>query len=339
MKKKSIKYLVGIAVTALALWLSFKNLDWQTLGTSFSQVNKFWVVLATLNVLVSVFIMGWRWQILLKSKVNSSLWELFRFNIIAQYLNILIPARFGELLKAFLVSRKHKISGSYVLGTVVIEKVAEYFTIVLLGVLAPLMFTFQTQLKGYTWAVFLFAALIPLSVSVIWKRRKVLQWLARLASIFPERISRRLLNFLEKGIEAFTQLKDLKVSLVIMVITFLVFGSQVVTNLFLFEAYGFDLSILEALILQMVLIIGMSLPSVPGRIGVFEYTVVLALSMFNVDNSIALSFGLLLHVIAYLPKIILGFIFSTSLNISLKATQVELGKFEGEVKSQQKGEN
>jgi len=324
MKKKSIRYLLGILVTALALWLSFRNLDWGVLKQSFSQVNFFWIILAAVTTLLSVYIISWRWQILLKSKARIPLSDLFRFNIISQYVNIIIPARFGELLRAWLAARKYSLSGSYVLGTILIEKMIESYIVIIMAVLAPLIFTFQTNLKGHTAAFVILLILIPLLILIIWKRHRIMAWLTRLAAIFPARIRDRLLIFLDKGMEAFTLLKDIRMTLQVIVITFIVILSQVLTNLILFKAYGFKLSFFEAIILQVVLLIGMSLPSIPGKIGVFEYTVYLALSMFGIEKSIALSYGLMLHVIAYLPKIILGIIFMTGLNISLKKAEKEL---------------
>jgi uncharacterized protein (TIRG00374 family) len=324
MKKKSIRYALGILITVLALWLSFRNLDWGTLKQSFSRVNLVWVILAVFTVLLSVYIVGWRWQILLRSKARIPLTDMFRFNIISQYVNIIIPARFGELLKAWLAARKYSLSGSYVLGTILVEKIVEYFIVFILAVLAPVFFTFQTKLKGHTIAIVIFLILISLLILAIWKRVLVRKWLARLANIFPGKLRARVLSFLDKGMEAFTLLKDIKMILLVVVITLIVLFSQVITNLVLFNAYGFKLSIFEALILQLALLIGMSLPSVPGKIGIFEYTVVLVLSMFAIDKSIALSYGLMLHVIAYLPKILLGFIYTTSLNISLKKAGKEI---------------
>lgn len=331
LKKKPVKFVLGLLLTALALWLSFRNLEWSDLSQSFSRVDIFWVFMAVANVLLTVFILGRRWQILLKSKAGVTLMDMFRFNIISQYVNIIIPARFGELLKAWLVSRKYSLSGSYVLGTVVIEKIFETFSVVILGVLAPLFFTFQTQLKGHTLAVGFLLFLVPLVVLVLWKRETVRKWLTRLAKVFPGKLRRRLLIFLDKGMEAFSLLKDIKMTLKVVLITFLVILSQVTTNLLLFKAFGLKLFFFEALVLQLVIIVGMSIPSVPGKFGVFEYTVILGLSMFGVNEHIALSFGLMLHVVAYLPKIILGFVFMSGLNISIKKAEAEMNKFEGEV--------
>ena len=331
LKKKPVKFALGLLLTALALWLSFRNLDWEALSRSFSRVDIFWVFLAVGNILLTVYILGWRWQILLKSKADIPLSDMFRFNIISQYVNIIIPARFGELLKAWLASRKYSLSGSYVLGTVVIEKIFETFSVVILGVLAPLFFTFQTQLKGHTLAVGFLVVLVPLVVLVLWKRETVRKWLTRLAKVFPGKLRRRLLIFLDKGMEAFGLIKDLKMTLKVVLVTFLVILSQVITNLFLFKAFGLKLFFFEALVLQLVIIVGMSIPSIPGKLGVFEYTVILGLSMFGVGDNIALSFGLMLHVAAYLPKIILGFVFMSNLNISIKKAEAEMNKFEGQV--------
>ncbi|UCH97028.1 MAG: flippase-like domain-containing protein [Candidatus Aminicenantes bacterium] len=324
MKKKYLRYALGILITALALWLSFRNLDWETLKTSFLQVNVIWVVLAIVNILLSVYIVGWRWQILLESKAHIPLSDMFRYNIISQYVNIIIPARFGELLKAWLASRKYSLSGSYVLGTVLIEKMIESFLVIVLAVLAPVFYTFKTKLKGHTIAIVIFLILIPLLILVIWKREWVRKQLARLANLFPTKLKKRILDFLDKGMEAFALLKDIKMILQVVLITIIVIFSQVITNLILFKAYGFQLSIFEALILQVVILIGMSLPSVPGKIGIFEYTVLLGLSMFGIEESIALGYGLMLHVIAYLPKILLGFVFTANLNISLKKAETEI---------------
>jgi len=53
---------------------------------------------------------------------------------------------------------------------------------------------------------------------------------------------------------------------------------------------------------------GISLPAIPGTIGLFEYICILALSFFNIDPSTALSYGLLLHAVVLLPPLLAGMI-------------------------------
>jgi len=332
MNNKWLRYLIGLALTALTLWLSFRNLDWPTLKQSLSQIEFFWVFLAAANVVISVFIVSWRWRFILKSKVNVSMADIFKVNIISQYLNILIPARFGELLKAWLVSRRYKCSGFYVLGTVVVDKIFDFFAVVLLGLFAPLFFAFKENLKGYTVAIIVCAILIPLLVLMVWKKELVLRWVLWFTKLLPKKFKLRekVIHFFEKGTEAFALLKNVKTLGALIFITLIIIMSEALTNFILFQAFGFKLPIWDALVLQLVLMVGMAPPSVPGKIGIFEYAVILTLSTFNIDKSLALSYGLMLHLVAYLPKIILGFIYMGSYHISIKKAETEIKQFDKE---------
>ena len=52
--------------------------------------------------------------------------------------------------------------------------------------------------------------------------------------------------------------------------------------------------------------VGISLPSVPGRFGVFEAACVLALGTFGIEQTLASGFGLLLHTVILIPAVIAG---------------------------------
>jgi uncharacterized membrane protein YbhN (UPF0104 family) len=62
-----------------------------------------------------------------------------------------------------------------------------------------------------------------------------------------------------------------------------------------------------------------SLPlSVPWRIGIFEYAVILALSAFCIAKNDALSYAMMLHIVAFLPKILLGLFFLGTIRLKKK---------------------
>ncbi|GAH37722.1 unnamed protein product, partial [marine sediment metagenome] len=170
-ERKWVKILVGLVITGLALWLSFRKLDWGVLKESFLQVNFFWVILALANTMFIVYALGWRWQILLKSKEKIPLSTLFRLNIVSQYINILIPGRFGEVSRAYLVSKRHKVSGGYVMGTVAIEKLLDFFVFILLWISVPALFAMQQEIKGYKIALFFASSQCFFSLSLSGSQR------------------------------------------------------------------------------------------------------------------------------------------------------------------------
>ena len=152
--KKKVKIGLGVFFTALAVWLSFRRVEWRAVFDSFAEINIFWVIVATAGNIFMVFALGWRWRILLKSKGDISLYELFKLNVISQYVNIIAPARLGEIARAYLASKKHAASGAYILGTVVIERILDIYVFVLLWTLIPGIFALQGAFKYAGIAVF-----------------------------------------------------------------------------------------------------------------------------------------------------------------------------------------
>ncbi len=331
MKKKWIKYVLGVLVTVLALWLSFRKLDWNALQRSFLQVNVFWVGAALFCTLFAVYALGWRWHMLLKSKVKLPMLYMFKLNVISQYLNIVIPGRFGEIAKAWLPAKQYHMSGSYVLGTVLIEKMFDFISWVLLWLTIPAFFVFHDDIeaKGYKMALIVSVVLIVLMVLVVWKKEMVRRWVHFFAGVLPVKFQQRLVNFLDRGLDAFGLLKNFQTSLVLVLYTALIILLSSLSNFLLFKAFGFDLTLFQAMVLWLVIQMGSAPPSIPGRIGIFEYMTILGLSLFGINKTDALGYGLMLHLVSYLPKIILGFVFMTNLNLTVKNAETEFSHLNG----------
>ena len=76
----------------------------------------------------------------------------------------------------------------------------------------------------------------------------------------------------------------------------------------LLKGFFSDVNIVMPIFLQGVSGLGVSVPSSPGSIGVYEATMVFGLSAFGIDESIAFAFGLLHHFLSILPVVIIGII-------------------------------
>lgn len=323
--QKWFKIFISICVTSLALWLSFRKVDWDVLKESFLQVNPIWVLLALANTIFIVYALGWRWQILLKPKIRIPLGSLFRLNIISQYVNIIIPGRFGEVLRAYLASKQHKVSGGYATGTIVIEKILDFIVFVFLWISVPFFFAMEKEVKGFRIALFFCLLATLLLFIFIWQPKTVLKWTNALSWLLPGKLRQSSQVFFEKGIEAFGMLRSVKILAFVVLLTFGFIVGQVLTIFFLFKAFNLNLPFWVGLFLLLATQVGSIPPSAPGKIGVIEYAVILALSLFTIPKSQALSYGIMLHLVAFLPKIILGLIFLPSMDISLKKGSKLLG--------------
>jgi uncharacterized membrane protein YbhN (UPF0104 family) len=86
----------------------------------------------------------------------------------------------------------------------------------------------------------------------------------------------------------------------------LIWLTAALTNYWVLAALGIVTPPAAALFGLFVLVAGINIPSAPGNIGVFEYLCVLALGVFGVERTAALSFGVLLHVLILLPPALGG---------------------------------
>jgi uncharacterized protein (TIRG00374 family) len=180
----------------------------------------------------------------------------------------------------------------------------------------PFFFTQQNLVKGYQIAVVFSVLSLVFLFILVWHPNLALRWTGFLSRILPKKFRKRVQDFFENSVEAFESLRNVKVLMFVIILTFLFIISRVLTNFLLFKAFHLDLSFWAGLFLLLVLQIGNTPPSTPGRLGIFEFSVILALSVFDIPQTQALSYGIMLHLVVYLPKIILGLIFLSGMKLS-----------------------
>ena len=146
----------------------------------------------------------------------------------------------------------------------------------------------------------------------------LLRWGRSFSKILPVKIRDRFVDIFDRSLKAFNPLKDKRNLMALFSLTLLFVGGQVLANYLLFLAFDLHLSVWVALFLLLALQVGNIPPSSPGKVGVFEFAVIYSLALFAVPRSQALSYGLVLHVVAFLPKILLGLFYIAKLDISLK---------------------
>ena len=73
-----------------------------------------------------------------------------------------------------------------------------------------------------------------------------------------------------------------------------------------FAAFDIPVSYTGALLLQGVLVFGISVQLTPGFVGQFEAAIVAALALFQISNDLASSYAIAFHGTTFLPIILLG---------------------------------
>jgi len=227
-------------------------------------------------------------------------------NILAQYANVVAPARLGEAVRAVMVAKGDLVPMGFSFGTVFIERIFDLFILALSWLLLSLVILVghpAARISSMTLICLLLAFFLTIAAKkpeLFWRFFRRLTWLV------PHRFREQFDEFVKSGLESFKLFARWKEAGLLLGFSALLFVAQALGAYFMFFALNLKLTFLAALVVLMMIKVGYMPPSAPGKVGIYEYAVVIALGIFSVNKDVALSYALVLHVTSFIPKILLG---------------------------------
>jgi len=307
-RRRLFTVLAGCLLGSLALWLALRGLDLVQLLNALHGVDYAMTVAALLAALATLVINTVRWQLLFyPDHRRVSFAALFRANVVGQMLNIVSPVRVGEITRMYSVSGSEGIGKAQVLATLAIEKVLDLatFALAVMVVSATIVLPPEIRLQQRT----LWIGGIAGGIALWWLARRprtIDAALTALTGLLPERWQEPGRSGVRGFVDGLTALDSSGAGLAAVALSLALMIVAAWTNHLLFLAFGLHLPPVAALLLLVVLQVGAVPPSLPGKIGVFNYLTVVALSVFAVDRATAVGYSIVLYVVALLPKILIG---------------------------------
>lgn len=298
--------LFGTLIGAVALWAALREVTTEAVVSSLLGLRPGPALLALATSLAAVFVLARRWQLLFAPDyAGVSFWLLFRSLVIGQMLNIASPVRVGEMSRLYFVQAEG-IPSARVLATLAVEKACE---VVIFGLAAVSIAGWITVPADGTGATLL-RMLIPVAgVVLLWavgpRVRAVMQG-GRVSGRVPAALRRKVTAFYEAFADGMKQSIASRLFVQVALLTVAALALPAIANQFLLRAFDIQAPFWTGLALLVVLQIGSVPPSLPGRLGVFNYLTVVTLESVGVDRVSAASYSIALYVIAYVPKLLLG---------------------------------
>jgi len=302
------RVVIGSGLGAFALWLAARKVDWEVLWGALRNARYEFVALALAVILVTLVAQALRWRLLFYPDHKGVPWtHLFSGVVLAQMLNILVPARLGEVARIYSIESREHISRIRILSTIVVEKAVDLCAAASAIALLLVTVSLPAWLRDSGQA-FLLACALMLAAIVFLSLRgdKLLAWIEHQLERIPGSWGQKISRLGRSTLDGLNAVRSGRVGFYLWGMTFVLLFMAATTNYLLFLAFGMHLPPIAALFLLIVLQVGIAPPSVPGKIGVFNYLVVLALSVYSVNASVALSYSIVLYAVAFLPKIVLG---------------------------------
>jgi uncharacterized protein (TIRG00374 family) len=316
--KKNI--IIGCIISGIFMFLAVRGINFSEVIRSFRSANYLYAVPILLIVLLVLFFRSYRWGIILEPRIKYPQWPLFIITAIGFMTISILPARLGEFTRPFLVKQKSGIRISSTMATIVVERVFDLLTLMVVLGMVILTIPLPPEIfKAGLIILIIVLAVFVLLLLLVGKKELSLKILNVIIDKLPERVGGFIKNQLHAFIEGLEILPDVKKTLYVAFLSAVIWGLLALSCYLMFFAFGFKLSLINAFALTVIIAIGVMLPAAPGFVGNYHYACVLGLKFFGVNEAAALSYAIALHFLQLIPVIGIGLGLLPSQNISLPA--------------------
>jgi uncharacterized protein (TIRG00374 family) len=118
--------------SALFLWLAMRASTGRSSRIAIERTRWLYLVPAVVLTMLGHFIRSIRWKYMMDPIKRCGIRPLWSATAIAFMVNNLLPARLGELVRAFVIGRSQNVSRSASFATIVYERVVDVFVLILL---------------------------------------------------------------------------------------------------------------------------------------------------------------------------------------------------------------
>jgi uncharacterized membrane protein YbhN (UPF0104 family) len=125
------------AVLLLALWSAASSFNLEEVGSTIAGAHSAALAAALAACLGTLILRGLRWRVLIRT-IDISISRRAAVEILALsfWVNVILPAKIGDVYRAWLLKKNGGSSFGRALGTVVVERAVDLITVALLGALS-----------------------------------------------------------------------------------------------------------------------------------------------------------------------------------------------------------
>lgn len=246
--------------------------------------------------------------------------------MIGYMVNNVLPLRAGEVARVYVVAHRWGHGFWTTVGTVVVERVLDGVTVVLLVGVIVLLIPVPMYVQ---WGALVMLAVNSLGITALvgmaWHpqaMRAIAHWMFRRWPR-PQTSIMRVFDRFVRGVHG---VRTPEHALPLLVWTAVAWAVPAFAAWTVLRALGLSLSWVAPWAVLAFVGVSVSIPSAPGFIGVFHAAAALALGIFGVARAEAVGYAIILHAVQFVPVTLVGWLFLLREQMSL----TELGRARAE---------
>lgn len=294
---------IGIAISVVAVALVLRTVDLAAAWDALRQADPRWVGLLVAFMTIDVLLRGLRWRLLLRPVADVPYRTALAALLVGYLANNILPARLGELVRAHVLGDRTGVSRPTVLGTIVVERIADTAVAVAIASAAILVLSVRGVVASAVLVGFALTALLVLLVGVGILAHRI-PGVARVrgALVRWPRVT-SMLSRLREGLAVAGRPRTLAGAVALSVASW---SCTVLAFAAAGQAVAIEPTIGQAALLAAGVNLATAIPSAPGYVGTFELAAVAIAASVGIADVPALAVALLIHAVSLMLTSIAG---------------------------------
>jgi len=294
----SLRTLLGFAVGAAVFYYFFRNFDIGSARETLADARWYFFIIAALFFYISIPLRGLRWRMQMKPiGINIDYRPLTHYYFLSMFANVILPARIGDIYRAYLTKRNQKISMSMSLGVFFSERIFDLVVISALVIFSGAYF--WKAIIGTREGDYLIFAFMAVTIIIVFFIA-TLGGLPYLLRFVPAKLAEKLERF-HKGLFRYPSQIP-----IILGMTILIWLCEAFRLYFVFLALGANAGFVLALFVSQASLVIMSVPLSPAGLGFVELLMLKVLTLSGLSSELAGALTISDRLISYWSVMALG---------------------------------
>lgn len=313
------KLIIGLILSAIALWWAFKEFDWAAFTSAMTGASIVYLVLSLFALLLAIPIRGFRWRIFLEPMGEVTNMQTTEATVVGYFGNNIFPFRFGEVIRSYFISRQCNIPLSKVFGSILVERLIDVGSMLLILALLPLIVAIPEDLK------------IPVIVTMAISLGAIILLIWASSHEKISIASGKLKNMIENLHTGFSSFRQSRHHPSIILATILIWTCYYLNIYWAQQALGIGFSLGQSYLLLVIVSVVIAIPAAPGYLGTYHAAVIFLVNgLLDVEMAPAQALAIILHAMGYVFYSILGSIGFFRSHMKIRDIQAERATLEQE---------
>jgi uncharacterized membrane protein YbhN (UPF0104 family) len=308
MNRSRLRLLVGLAISILFIGLTLSRIDVNKVADAILAAAPLGLLVGLVLVSGEVWVRARRWQLLLNGIRPVPYRLALAYLYIGYFANSVLPARLGDIARAYVGGSVLGTGRLPTFGTIVIERVTDAGMMVLVVIGLGLLRPAASELSAN--------ALVLLGLGVVGLVILVVGLvLLRRGAFARYRVVQLGLEMIERIAAGGAALRSPVKAAAFVGLTLGGFSMAIAAFASIAAAVGLHLSLIEAAIVMAALALSTAIPAAPASVGTYEFIGLTVLVELGAPPDAALAAVLLIHVFVTIPSALVGLVATWLLHV------------------------